>query len=168
MPKLNKSVAQDLAISTYVKLVRSAEALHAEVSRGLAAEGLTASQFSTLKVLKLRGAIPQKDIASYLLKTGGNVTVVVDNLERAGLVTRKRDVTDRRLVLVRLSPSGEALFDRIYPSHLQRIRRVMGPLDQANLHQLTAILEELHPTVMEPLCSPAANDEIEPMQAQTG
>ncbi len=167
MPKSNKNVPQDFAISAYVKLIRTGEALHAEVSRGLALEGLTASQFSTLKVLKLRGAIPQKDIATYLLKTGGNVTVVVDNLEREGLVTRTRGVDDRRLVLVALSPTGEQLFDRIYPAHLQRIRRAMAPLDQPGLDSLLSVLEELHPTIAEPLCSTVAADEVEPTQ-QTG
>jgi MarR family transcriptional regulator, 2-MHQ and catechol-resistance regulon repressor len=167
MPKVNSTVAEDTAVTAYVKLVRTAEALHATVSRGLAEVGLTASQFSTLKVLKLRGAIPQKDIATYLLKTGGNVTVVVDNLERVGLVVRNRDLDDRRLVLVSLSPEGEALFDRIYPAHLQRIKRAMQPLEKDGLESLMSILGELHPTVIEPLCATPA-EEVEPVQIQTG
>ncbi len=146
-------------VATYVELVRVAEALHSSVSRGLAKEGLTASQFSTLKVLKYRGAIPQKDIATYLLKTGGNVTVVVDNLEKQGLVRRDRHLKDRRLVLVSLSKSGEALFDSVYPDHLERIKSVMRPLNEAQLEVLNGLLHELHTTVVQPVCLPAVEIE---------
>lgn len=144
---------QDNAIATYVKLVRTTETLHAEVSRGLTPDGLTASQFSTLKVLKLRGAIPQKEIASYLLKTGGNVTVVVDNLERQGWVQRIRDKADRRLVMVSLTKSGEEIFDRLYPAHCRRIERAMEPLNVQELDQLRALLEKLFTTTGEALCT---------------
>ncbi|HLK15077.1 MAG TPA: MarR family transcriptional regulator [Fimbriimonadaceae bacterium] len=152
----------DEAVLTYVELVRAAEALHASVSRGLAAEGLTASQFSTLKVLKHRGSLPQKEIASYLLKTGGNVTVVVDNLERAGLVRRDRDTKDRRLVLVTISESGAELFDRIYPAHLDRIKGVMRPLDATQLEELMALLKQLHASVVRPVCLPDEDSNAKP------
>lgn len=142
----------DAPIATYVKLIRTAEALHSEVSRGLATEGLTASQFSTLKVLKLRGPLAQRDIATYLLKTGGNVTVVVDNLEVRNLVTRIRDTEDRRIVFVKLTAEGEKLFDRVYGPHLNRIRSVMADLQGSKLDNLLDLLEELHPSTPEPLC----------------
>jgi len=142
----------DLPIATYVKLIRTAEALHAEVSRGLTSEGLTASQFSTLKVLKLRGPLAQRDIATYLLKTGGNVTVVVDNLEVRNLVTRIRDTEDRRIVFVKITPEGEKLFDRVYAPHLKRIRDVMAELQGPKLDNLLELLEALHPSTPEPLC----------------
>ncbi|MBN9502645.1 MAG: hypothetical protein BGO01_02210 [Armatimonadetes bacterium 55-13] len=143
---------QDLPIAAYVKLIRSAEALHAEVSRGLASEGLTASQFSALKVLRLRGPLAQRDIANYLVKTGGNITVVVDNLEHRNLVVRIRDTEDRRIVFVKLTPEGEQIFDRVYGPHLDRIRGVMSALSDKSLNQLTELLEELYPSPAEPLC----------------
>src|SRR5271165_5761107 len=113
-------------VLAYVRHVRSAEALHQSVSRGLLVDGLTASQFSTLKVLRLHGPLALREIAKYILKSGGNMTIVVDNLERDGLVTRDRDTEDRRMVYVSLTPKGVELFDRIYPEHLERIRSAMG------------------------------------------
>ncbi len=139
---LNK-IKLEPRIAAYVSLVRDGEALHSQVSRGLAEEGLTASQFSTLKVLKLHGALAQRDIAAHLLKSGGNITIVVDNLERDGLVKRIRDTEDRRIVFVRLTPKGEELFDRIYPPHLDRIRRVMGGLTERECDELIGLLEKL-------------------------
>ncbi|MBI1334869.1 MAG: MarR family transcriptional regulator [Armatimonadetes bacterium] len=133
--------SKDAAIQAYVKLIRTAEALHVRVSRGLIAEGLTASQFSAMKVLRLHGALPQRDIAKYLLQSGGNITLVVDNLERDGLAQRVRSVEDRRIVLVTLTKKGEELFDKIYPGHLDRIREAMGPLDVTRLEELLSLLE---------------------------
>jgi MarR family 2-MHQ and catechol resistance regulon transcriptional repressor len=159
MKSTKSQTYQDSAIAAYVKLVRTAETLHGEVSRGLTPNGLTASQFSTLKVLKLRGAIPQKEIATYLLKTGGNVTVVVDNLERMGLVQRARDKADRRLVFVSLSASGEELFDNLYPAHRLRIEKAMNSLSTEEFDQLTSLLNKLHTQTVEALCTPTEADD---------
>ncbi len=143
MHQSRPSPRDELAVSTYVRLVRTAEALHAKVSQGLIDEGLTASQFSTMKVLRLRGPLAQKDIATYLLKTGGNITLVVDNLVRRKLVRRGNDPNDRRIALVELTPLGEATFERIYPQHLERIHNVMASLSQDQLNGLLDLLEHL-------------------------
>lgn len=135
---------QDLPVAAYVRLIRTADALHSAVSKGLANEGLTPSQFSTLKVLRLRGPQAQRDVAKYLLKTGGNVTVVVDNLEKQGYVTRIRDTEDRRMTFVKLTSKGEETFDRVYPGHLLRIRKVMEGLGDANLERLFHLLTRLN------------------------
>ncbi|MGV3614727.1 MAG: MarR family winged helix-turn-helix transcriptional regulator [Fimbriimonas sp.] len=156
MPKQN----QEPSVAAYVRLIRTSEALHGLVSRGLALEGLTASQFSTLKVLRLKGALAQRDIAKYLLKTGGNVTVVVDNLEKQGYVTRIRDTEDRRIVFVKLTAKGEDLFDRVYPGHLDRIRAAMAPLSEREYEQLVSLLERLHVSEADVPCTPAEVAEI--------
>lgn len=134
---------QDPRVRAYVRLIRTAEAMHTEVSKGLAIEGLTASQFSTLKVLRLQGPLAQRDIAKYLLKSGGNVTMVVDNLEREGLVVRVRDTEDRRIVFVKLTPEGEEIFDRVYPGHLDRIRQAVGNLSRGQCEELISLLDRV-------------------------
>lgn len=146
-------------VEAYVKLIRTAEALHAQVSRGLASENLTASQFSALKALRYNGTMPQKAIASYLLKTAGNVTLVLDNLEKRGLITRKRQTDDRRIVDVDLTKSGRDTFDRLYPSHVARIESAMSPLDAAEIDRLTNLLCELHQTINDPKCGDSSEDD---------
>lgn len=154
-------VSQDKAVQAYVKLIRSAEALHVRVSRGLAIEGLTASQFSAMKVLRIHGALPQRDIAKYLLQSGGNITLVVDNLERDGLAQRVRDTEDRRIVMVTLTEKGEQLFDRIYPGHLDRIREAMSPLSEKQITEISELLDTLHLSDAGTCISPVkANDKV--------
>ena len=147
---------QEPAVRAYVKLIRTAESLHNRISRGLISEGLTASQFSAMKVLRIHGALPQKDIAKYLIQTGGNITLVVDNLERNLLCKRVRDKEDRRMIFVTLTQKGEELFDRIYPAHLERIRQAMKALSVESLEQLIACTDKLDPSDID-ICTPREN-----------
>ena len=144
------------SVQAYTRLVRSSEALHAFVSRGLAARGITASQFSAMKVLRIHGKLAQRDIAKFTLKTGGNITVIVDNMESTGLVTRDRDTKDRRVTYVRLTPEGEAVFDHLYPLHLDRIREAMSAFSEAECELLIELLEKLSPEQTEIACAPPA------------
>lgn len=155
----NVMSAQSPEIDAYVKLIRTADALHGEVTKGLTEEGITASQFSAMKALRFYGPLPQKEVAAHMLKTAGNVTLVLDNLEKRELIDRQRQVHDRRVISVRLTAIGVSLFDRLYPPHIDRIRKAMKGLDQEGIDALSALLQELRPSVCEPLCSPEADGE---------
>jgi MarR family transcriptional regulator, 2-MHQ and catechol-resistance regulon repressor len=137
------STLVDVKVDAYVRLVRTADKVFADVSRGLAEHNLTASQFSALKALRLKGPMQQKDVASSILKSTGNVTLVIDNLERRGLVLRTRGVSDRRVFDVALTDHGQELFDSIYDAHLERIRKAMGSLDAGDCEALISLLERL-------------------------
>ncbi|RYG20917.1 MarR family transcriptional regulator [bacterium] len=156
MPQKGKmKPSTEPSVQAYVRLVRSSEGLHAQVSRGLAIEGISASQFSAMKVLRIHGKLAQRDIAKYILKSGGNITILVDNLETMGLVTRDRDTKDRRVVYVSLTEKGEALFDELYPGHLERIREAMGALTDEECHQLILLLQKVSPEEVESACTPS-------------
>jgi MarR family 2-MHQ and catechol resistance regulon transcriptional repressor len=133
----------DIRVDAYVRLVRTAERIFNDVSRGLVEHGLTASQFSALKVLCLRGPMPQKDVATNILKSTGNVTMVIDNLEKEGLVERTRGSLDRRIFEVAATQKGKDLFHEVYAPHLGRIREAMGDLNQEECEQLIGLLERL-------------------------
>ncbi len=59
-----------------------------------------------LESLYHRGPLRPREISARLLKSGGNITLVVDNLEKRGLVRRQRDSVDRRVVVVSLTEKG--------------------------------------------------------------
>jgi hypothetical protein len=66
---------------------------------------LSIADLDALEHLELAGALSQRDLADRLLLTSGAVTLLVDRLERAGLVVRRAHPTDRRVSLVELAPS---------------------------------------------------------------
>nr|NIP73420.1 MarR family transcriptional regulator [Gammaproteobacteria bacterium]NIR98346.1 MarR family transcriptional regulator [Gammaproteobacteria bacterium]NIV21028.1 MarR family transcriptional regulator [Gammaproteobacteria bacterium] len=73
--------AEVAALDAYIKLARAAESVIARIHRRTAS-GLTVSQFGVLEALYHLGPMHQRMIGAKLLKSGGNVTMVIDNLEK--------------------------------------------------------------------------------------
>ena len=103
-----------LALNSYTKLMRSAESVTNRVGRAMVAAGLTISQFGVLEAIHHKGPLCQRDIAAKILKSTGNITLVIDNLEKQELVKRERISDDRRFLTVRLTGKGEALVTKVF------------------------------------------------------
>jgi MarR family transcriptional regulator, 2-MHQ and catechol-resistance regulon repressor len=132
------------ALDTFIKLVRGTNSVLAALLPPLQRDfGLTESQLGILETLHHLGPLSQGDICRKILKSGSNVTTVVDNLERDGLVRRERDRDDRRVQVVHLTDAGRELIGRAFPAHAARITAALSALDadeQAMLGQLCAKL----------------------------
>jgi MarR family 2-MHQ and catechol resistance regulon transcriptional repressor len=127
------------ALNAYINLVRAAETVLSRLGTDLAARGLTLGQFGVLEALLHLGPLCQTELSAKLLRTGGNVTFVIDKLERRGWVRRERVANDRRKILVRLRPSGKQLIEQAFPQHLKAIVKEFGRLElgeQQTLRQL--------------------------------
>src|SRR5215510_5039886 len=110
-----------LALDTFIKLSRASESVGARLIHGGTLGSLTESQFGVLETLLHLGPLCLGEISAKLLKSGGNITLVVDNLEKQGLVRRERDPDDRRMVVVSLTEAGEALIQQVMPRHVAAI-----------------------------------------------
>ena len=89
----------------------------------LASVRLSPSQFSVLEMLHHLGPLHQNELASKMLKSNANLTFVIDNLVKRGLVCRARDVADRRFIVVRLTDDGARLIQDIFPGMLASLWR---------------------------------------------
>jgi MarR family 2-MHQ and catechol resistance regulon transcriptional repressor len=134
---------QERALSAYVKLLRASETVHSEATRTLAGEGLSASQFAVLEALYHVGPLCLSDLAHKILKTSGNLTMVVGNLEKSGLVTRQQSAEDRRFVSVAITEKGRKLMARVFPVHLERIMELMNRLSPAQQDELGRLCRKL-------------------------
>ena len=136
------------ALDAFVKLARSSNALANELLPPLQREfGLTESQLGILEALYHVGPLPQGQICQKILKSGSNVTTVVDNLERAKLVQRMRDKDDRRVQVVHLTERGRELIARAFPVHAKRIARLMAVLTPAEQTELARLCRKLGTSV---------------------
>lgn len=135
--------AERAALEAYIKLWRAAHAVEGAANRHLADHGLTLSQFSVLEALYHLGPLGQRVLAQKILRSSGNLTLVIDNLERDGLVRRERGARDRRMVTVHLTERGQALITRIIGPHVQGIVGVFSALDAGELTQLAALCRKL-------------------------
>lgn len=117
------------ALGTYVKLMRAAESITSRVHKHLSSVGLTVSQFGVLEALYHLGSLSQRDLGQKILRSSGNITMVIDNLEKRSLVRRERDVTDRRIFIVHLTGEGKKLIRKIFPSHAALITKELSVLN---------------------------------------
>ncbi|GHF49338.1 MarR family 2-MHQ and catechol resistance regulon transcriptional repressor [Deinococcus metalli] len=131
------------ALDAYVKLWRAAHAVEVAANRHLMDHNLTTSQFAVLEALYHLGPLSQRHLADKILRSSGNLTMVIDNLERDGLVRRERVPSDRRVVSVTLTAAGQALIARVLPKHVQGIHDIFGVLDSAELASLSALTRKL-------------------------
>jgi len=118
------------ALNAYIKLMRAAESVTSR-AHAVLPKGLTLSQFGVLEVLLHRGSLCQSDLAGKLLKSGGNITFVVDNLEKTGHVVRERNPKDRRFVTVSLTSSGRTFITDLFPKVAASITRELAALSSA-------------------------------------
>lgn len=118
------------ALNAYIKLMRAAESVTSRAHVVLPKD-LTISQFGVLEVLLHCGPMFQTELANKLLRSGGNITLIVDNLEKAGYVVRERSQEDRRFVNVSLTDSGRAFITELFPKVAASITRELGSLSSA-------------------------------------
>ena len=132
-----------IALRTYVKLMRAAESITARIHKHLASVGLTLSQFAVLEALYHLGPLNQREIGKKLLRSSGNITMVIDNLEKRGYVKRERKKQDRRFMMVRLTDTGVELISELFPSHAAVIAREMSVLSEKEQETLAQLSKKL-------------------------
>ena len=131
------------ALDAFIKLSRAAGAVEAQINGHLKDYGLTASQFGVLEALFHLGPLHQHELAAKILKSSGNLTLVIDNLAKRGLVERERDTTDRRCITICLTEAGNELISDIFPRHVQGVVDVIGVLRPDEQQQLGMLCRKL-------------------------
>lgn len=134
---------QSLALATFTRLSKTAGKLRRTVYAGLSDTRLTESQVNVLELLHNLGPLPQKEIAKSLSVTGGNITMVVDNLQKRNLVDRQRWEEDRRVVHVNLTDLGRETIETFIPSHRERVTGALDVLEPKEQEQLQSLCEKL-------------------------
>lgn len=132
-----------LALATFTRLSRAVGKVRRSVYSGLSDTRLTESQVNVLELLYNLGPLPQKEIAKSLNVTGGNITMVVDNLQKRDLVTRKRWQEDRRVVHVELTDLGRETIESYIPVHLEKVQGAFNSLEPKEQKQLQTLCDKL-------------------------
>jgi len=125
------------------ELVRAYQAFESYSAAHIRTLGLTASQFDIVATLGNTDGMSFKDLGEKTLITKGTLTGVIDRLEAKSLVRRVASASDGRSQIVRLTKSGETLFARIFPAHLNHLEQVFTEYSQKNLHAAETVLQQL-------------------------
>jgi len=131
------------ALNAFIALMRAVNSVTAALGPTRAQEGLTITQFGVLETLLHLGPQGQCGLAGKLLTSPGNLVLVLDNLERRGLVRRVRREDDRRAVTVHLTDEGQAHIRDLFPHHVHAIADVFAVLDPDEQESLRALCRKL-------------------------
>ncbi len=132
------------ALDTYIRLNRAVNAVGGRVLEyAPLPESLTLPQFGVLEALLHIGPMCQAELGRKLLRTKGNVSLVVDNLANRGLVERRPSSIDRRQTEVSLTDTGRELISAYFPKHAEGIVKAMSALSAQEQEQLGELCRRL-------------------------
>lgn len=131
------------ALNTYIKLVRAVESINRRLYPFLLKYGLTESQFSVMESLYHLGPMNQRELSSKILKSPGNMTMVIDNLEKRKFVKRERGELDRRHYIIHLTETGKEFIRKIFPEQVSAIVNELGILSEQDQFQLQKLCKEI-------------------------
>jgi MarR family 2-MHQ and catechol resistance regulon transcriptional repressor len=83
------------------------------------------------------------EVGQKILKSSGNMTLVIDNLVKRGYVVRQRRADDRRCIDIHLTDSGRALITAIWPQHVAGVVNTFAALSAEEQGQLAALCRKV-------------------------
>jgi DNA-binding MarR family transcriptional regulator len=135
----------------WLRLLTCTQLIETEI-RGRLRAGFetTLPRFDVLAQLQAAGqALTMGELSDRLMVTTGNVTGLIDAMQKDGLVARQPHPTDRRSTLIAATDSGQALFDRMAPAHRHWIEALTSGLSRAEMALLFELLGKLKESVFQ-------------------
>jgi len=126
----------------WVRLNMTFQLISHEIQKTLKKENLTLPQLDILVCLGRSEGLTLGEIGERLMVTGGNITGVMDRLEKGGYVYRDRDKNDRRIIRAKLTPKGLSLHNEILPVFRKKWNEIVEILNPEEQRQLNRLLKK--------------------------
>jgi len=136
-----KESLRDILI--WVRLATTFNLMYQEIKRELSKENLTIPQLEIIGCLSPSKGLSLNELAERLLVTGGNVTGLMDRLERDGYVFRERDEKDRRVINAKLTLKGKEVWQMIFPRYQKCISTLVKSLTVDEKKELNRLLKKV-------------------------
>jgi len=106
--------------------------------------GITLPRFDLMSQLERNpGGLKMNELSRLLMVTGGNITGIVDQLVKEGLVERVDDASDRRAWRVRLTRAGDKAFAEMARAHEEWVVELLSGLSRKDADSLMHLLARL-------------------------
>jgi DNA-binding MarR family transcriptional regulator len=122
---------------------RTANLVLPQIEKIFADDELTFSQWTVLMALREWQASTSAEIARNICHDAGSLTRILDQLERRGLVARLRSDTDRRVVMITLTPRGAETVERVMPKVVAFWNGLLGGFNHAEIKTLIGLMTRL-------------------------
>lgn len=133
----------DLNLKVVIGISRANQAIQKQSAVTFKEGGLTTAQFAVLEALYHKGTLTIQEIINSILSTGGNMTVVINNLEKEKLIERHVNPEDKRSSLIEITQKGKKIIEEIFPNHLQSLKEEFKVLTTEEKQVLITILKKL-------------------------
>lgn len=117
--------------------------LHRKTAQSRRAHSAYIGRGRILYLLAQHDYVYQNQLAKLAKIKPGSLTQILEKMEKEGLIVRKRDQNDRRLVYVSLSPAGKKQVTRNEQYHRDFQRYITATLTEDEMKQFTATLEKI-------------------------
>jgi DNA-binding MarR family transcriptional regulator len=127
--------------AAFLDLLRTTDLLSRGLVRVLKTEDLSATQYNALRIL--RGSpdgLPCGEIANRMITRDPDITRLLDRLEKRGLISRRRETKDRRMVMARIAREGLKLLARLDEPIEEAHRKQLSHLGRERLRALSDLL----------------------------
>ncbi len=132
-----------------IGVLRASWALESRLDKFMSSHGITLLQYNVIRICYVRDVdgtgIPSGAFAAFTMRLVPDVSRLIDRLVTAGFFERLPSPTDRRVVLIRLTPAGHDLVEKIHPVLLAHNKKLLEHLPEAELEKIakgvTRILE---------------------------
>ncbi len=142
LPKFDDDIA--LSLSTWVEIMKAFNKIRALEMELIEANNLTIGQFALLELLHHRGSQSIGAATKLAMSSPGNMTVVVKNLLKAGMITSEKHDSDKRSAILSITPKGSELIASMFPEHSKRIDSFLSGLTQEEKEVVRALLRKLN------------------------
>ena len=143
--KLEQTPRRKMALRIWLRLLVSSQLIEKRVRTRFRTEfDTTLPRFDVMAALA-RNPEGQTmgDVSRWLLVSSGNITGIISRLVRDGLVTRTQSPSDQRSHLVKLSPKGEAAFERMSQAHENWVRDMITGVSREEMATLDELLTKV-------------------------
>lgn len=138
----------DVNLKLWIELSRLNLVIGRNISTPFKAFDLTSAQFAVLEALYHKGQLTVGQIKNSILTTSGNLTVVINNLEKRGLVSSCPG-KDRRVKLIDITEEGTRLIEGVFPQHVELLDQILNFYKEDEKMELIALLSKLRKNILE-------------------
>lgn len=131
------------SLDLYIALSRASQWVNAHADRDIRQYGLNRTEFGVLELLYHKGSQPIQQIGSKVLMSSGNITYVVDKLEKKELVRRNASSEDRRLIYAEITEKGNQFIEEVFPKHTCVIEYAVQGLTEEEKQVASKLLKKL-------------------------
>ena len=132
-----------LDLSTLTVFTKAEHNIHRKEYETIKKHQLTPAQFGVLEALYTKGELTIGQLIEKNLSTSGNMTVVVRNLERDGLIKKIANPEDKRISLISLTEIGEERIEAVLVEHYENIHFIFHVLSDEEKQMLKQVLKKV-------------------------